>query len=81
MRSGENELLSKTLEAAERGGYTVSVHPTTTAVIQNFREYALLFPQGDGSVIYEVREPLLPVTKRGHTMSELELLKLVKELR
>lgn len=76
-----NDLLTKTLEAAERRGLTVSVHPTKTAVVRNFRECALLFPQEDGSVIYEVREPLLPVHKRGHTESELELFKMVKELR
>lgn len=76
-----NDLLDKALDAAERRGYTVSVHPTKTAVVRNFREYALLFPQEDGSVIYEVREPLLPVSKRGHTESELELFKMVKELR
>lgn len=81
MRSGVSDLIDKTLEAAERRGYTVSVHPAKTAVIQNFRESVLLFPQEDGSVIYEVREPLLPVSKRGHTESELELFKMVKELR
>lgn len=76
-----NNLLAKALDAAERRGYTVSVHPTKTAVIRNFRECALLFPQVDGSVIYEVREPLLPVSERGHANSEPELIKMIKELR
>ena len=81
MQSEASDLLGKTLEVAERRGFTVSVHPTRTAVISNFREYALLFPQEDGSVIYEVREPLLPVHNRGQTVSELELFKIVKELK
>lgn len=80
MRSGESDLLSKTLEAAERRGFTVSVHPTKTAVIRNYREYALLFPQEDGSVIYEVREPLYEPHIRGQTVSELELHGIIKEL-
>lgn len=76
-----NDLLAEALDAAERQGYTVSVHPTKTAVIRNYREYALLFPQKDGSVIYEVREPLYEPHTRGRAVSELELHGILKELR
>lgn len=74
-------LVSKMLEHGERLGFAVSNHPTGTALIKNFREYVLLFPQEDGSVIYEVREPLYPPSKREQTSSDLELRKVVKELR
>jgi len=74
-------LVKTALEAAERRGFTVSVHPTKTAVISHYRETLLLFPQEDGSVIYEVREPMFEPHTRGHTHSELELSKIVKELR
>lgn len=76
-----SDLIENLYEAGERLGYTVSKHPTGTVLIKNFREYVLLFPQQDGSVIYEVREPLYPASKKEQTSSELELRRVLKELR
>lgn len=74
-------LIENLCEAGERLGYTVSKHPAGTVLVKNFREYVLLFPQEDGSVIYEIREPLYPASKKEQTSSELELRKVLKELR
>lgn len=75
------ELIEQAYDLGERVGFTVSKHPSGTVLIKNFREYVLLFPQEDGSVIYEVREPLYPVSKKEQTSSELELRRVLKELR
>lgn len=74
-------LIEQAYDLGERLGYAAGKHPTGTAVIRNFREYVLMFPQEDGSVIYEVREPLYPASKKGQTSSELALRKVLKELR
>lgn len=74
-------LIEQACDLGERLGYAVGKHPNGTAVIRNFREYVLLFPQEDGSVIYEVREPLYPASKKEQTSSELELRRVLKELR
>lgn len=75
------ELIKKTLDTAERKGFTVSLHPNGTGVVHNFREYLLLFPMKDGSVTYELREPQLEPPIKGVTADETELYKIVKELR
>jgi len=74
-------LIENLYEIGERLGFAVTKHPSGTVLIKNFREYVLFFPQEDGSVIYEVREPLYPVSKREQTSSELELRRVLKELR
>ena len=75
------DLIEKTFNIAERRGFTISRHPNGTGIVRNYREYILMFPQKDGSVSYEVREPLYEPSVRGNTNSELELYALVKELR
>ncbi len=75
------DLIEKAFNIAERKGFTISRHPNGTGIIRNYREYILMFPQKDGSVAYEVREPLYGPSVRGSTNSELELHALVKELR
>lgn len=74
-------LIKQALDLAERKGFTVSRHPNGTGIIRNFREYMLLFPQQDGSVHYEVREPLYPAHTLGHTEEETEIHGVVEGLK
>lgn len=80
MRS-TNKLINKAYEIGELAGYTVSIHPSGTAVIKNFREVLILHPQEDGSVVYETREPLCPVEKRGQVYFYAAIQDLLEGLR
>lgn len=74
-------LLERAYDYGERKGYAVSKHPSGTVTVKNFREYALIFPQGNGTVYCEVREPLYEAHVRKQVRTEFELLKLLGGLK
>lgn len=76
-----NSLIQEVLDAAEARGFAVSIHPTGTALVKNFRETMILRPLKDGSVSYEVREPLLEPHVRGWSRDKQDLLERLEKLR
>lgn len=76
-----NENIENALKFAESKGYSVSVHPTKTAIVKNFREYMTLAPLQDGKIAWSVREPMILIRRDGFASTFEEVKEVIEELR
>ena len=76
-----NNIIEDALKFAEAKGFAVSVHPTRTSIVKNFREYMTLAPMLEGSVAWSVREPMLSTRRDGFAESVSELHEVIGDLR
>lgn len=76
-----DSMIQEALKFAEAKGFSVSVHPTKTAIVKNYREYMTLAPIQDGKIAWSVREPMVIVRRDGFAESLTELHEVIGELR